>query len=802
MGQICSRRKRKLSDHVGTEMTEQSTIGSSDLPFPQSSGSITSSSTPLDQFKNFLKQEGLDNLRDDVSADLETVFSSSDCATDRVNLYLNDVITFSDRIKELSPSVELKDLRFPVCGFNYVDNCAYIPSSLSNSLFKPGSRLQLIAWYICQSTMVFEKREFLSVVIRMLLGKRPKAVLGDLEDVENLSESVTVLLLVYYMLDLMAPIDESTDADPLASLLAVSGEQFIGLILTNNTELLWSIRKISNNCSEIFLKDVQAAIPETPIKVLQDLARNPSLDDLILAHVVRSVRSPMLHSKRDKARQLHAFTEAARIARESALSLPVSERIVSDSEKLTRFVLDIIYSSNIEIDCEILETVEALYQLLPSHLEGDSGLMDEADGLERHIETARMICITFSYEKRVSFADLRAMSANCEYILIACIRSGLRQWTNRENIFTHKAAENWWNGLVGNIEVLAGSLHIHPLGWSFELLLRELVRFWSANHEELLVEPELVLSVIREVCLLVDKQRLRFIAREILFCSDLKNPEVFIKSVFPQVVVRHELFLVSVREAVNALLWSTATGPESSKSLMGMIQSTMGDKDVRRRKADLVARSALSGDFKRLQNLVIIDRIIATDKCDIFQAIFFFNPNAFLETTKVKNLCRILDIPEANNREYCRVLHLACISYLLVREKEGALSLMTRLAEEYKYSEAWRLTRVFTEVFGSCPSNALVAAMKVCPADELVLFAQRDSPKGIDSHTSEKIHFLERFPNLSDSKAVSDFIHSIGEDTSGMSFEHAELLANMHPADPEFKEFIDSLAMMTTIGCF
>jgi hypothetical protein len=354
---------------------------------------------------------------------------------------------------------------------------------------------------------------------------------------------------------------------------------------------------------------------------------------------------------------------------------------------------------------------------------------------------------------------------------------------------------------VGNIEILAASLHINPLGWCYEVLLRELVRFWSSNYDHLLVEDELVLSVIRDVCLLVDKQRLHLIAREVLFCSDLKNPEVFLKSVFPNVVIKHELYLVNVRETVNALLWSTGTGPESSKSLMGIIQSTMGDKDVRRRKADLVARSAQSGDFKKLQNLVLLDRMIANDKSDIFKAVFFFNPNAFLETRKVKNLCKVLEIDEGNNEEYCRILHLTCVSYLLVKEKDGALSIMTRLAEEYKYSESWRLTRVFSEVFGSCPSNILVAAMKLCPPDQLAAFVEREAMTFTKSEIS-KSDYLQRFPNLSDNKAVTDFIHFVGEDTCGLSFEQAELIANVKPSDPDFKEFIDSLGIMSTIGCF
>jgi hypothetical protein len=787
MGQVCSRRqKRKLSENiqvVSTTSTEVQSVSEVDV---------------------FIKDVGLDRLKPDVVGTLQDVLTDANLAHHRLNVYLVEVGRFGERIRQLlsESAVDLRKVRFPAVGFDFVQHAALLPSTLSTCLFKPGSRPELVGWYIQQATCTLEKEVFLAVVIRMMLGKRPKADLPPTET-DNLSESLAILLVVHHLCSFMEGIGEGCVSDPLEAILSLSGDQFIGSLL-NKPEHLHAVRKIltSTPSLEIFLRDVQTIYPQIPLRLLIDLSKDPSLDELIVSHTIKEVSVPV-SPRRDCERLLVRFREAQTLAQRSAVSL--EDRVIQDPDILTRFVLDLVYVSDVAINAKIVEEVEKLYQLLPSHLEGDSGLMDEADMLERHIELARILTEVFRFTNKISFETLRERSKEespkhrGEILLIGVVRSGLRQWTDTSSIFTHKTAESWWNNFVGNVELIAHSFRVSNI--VHVTLFRELLKF--LHEEVILVEREKIFSILRELCENIDNSTLKSLARELLFNSDLKETFSIVKHIFPSLVISEELRLIDVSNAVKDLLLSAAMSPEGAKGVLGLIHSTVGDKQSRNRLRYLVAHSVESQEYRKFKNLLTLESMMLHNKQSLFTSLFLFNPNAFFETSKIKSLCRIVDVVEGSNRDHCWVLHLACVAYILVKETEGSLSIIKRLTHEYAYPDAWRLVRVYEENCGVVSKDIKLATMKLCPSSELPTFVeQKHQSQRPNPVKRADIDLIKRFPNLGDAKEVESYIDALGEENGSLTFEHAKILVSADLAWGDNQQLIESLTRIASIDCF
>ena len=772
MGQICSRRKVYHSKKTDEAVSDAVDNQPPSEPISES-----------EQFVMFLKKSGI-QIAPSEKLVLDQIFLR-ESVEEKINIYLSNIESFGDMIKTLiSPSCEIQKVRLPIAGFDFVNDAPFIPSPLSSSVFKPivHSRTELVHWYLHQTLRITEKKTFLAVVVRLMLGKRPKADLDDLET-DGLSDPVALLFLLYNLLEFS---DESTSEDPMRMLLTTSGSDF----LDQNMSSLPKLRSILG--SEI--TSVLSLLPgeqEFPQRLLRDLLADPTLNDLLSSNTMRTLRVPA-NSRRDKHRAKSVFLTACKM---------VTDSVISDRKKLASFALALVYESSVIIAPEILAAAESVYAKLPTELEGDSGLMDESDLLERHIEIGKLLVTEFKFYDRISFSDMKTVTEwnteRRELTLLAIIRQGLKQWTDVKSVFTHKAAEDWWVTLTGNVEILGSFLSIEiPI--VHRTLVQELI---LVTQRDLMIDRALVFRSIKESIGFIDKDYSTSVVRNIVFCSDIEDPIAFVQSLFPQSLTEQVHKLSQIRALVSAPLLSTATGAETNRGLVGMIQQSLNDSQKKKR-ADLVARMLFCD--QRILNLLNIESLITSNRVTvIFETIFAFNPNAFLETTKIKELCKLLSV---SGKENAFVLHLACAAYTMVREREGAMSLVERLLSQYQHEETWRLAAFFKEWFGECPPHVIAESMKICPADKLDEFARLLAGPmdivGKGNGVAEAMDYLTKFPDLGKQAQVDEYLRLIGDDNGMISFEDAEALAAMDSLVRGPQGRFSSLATLASIGCF
>ena len=745
--------------------------------------------TAGERFLQFLNESGLSVSSLDREK-LQQIFSDEK-KSEKINLWLTNIDLFGhDICMALNERVggdmnerrvRLCEIRLPAAGYDFVENSSYIPSSLSTSVFKSivGSRSELVEWYIQQAIRLVDAKSFLAVVIRLMLGKRPKSELPDDLDFDNLSDTVSLLLLVHAL----ASFGELS----LSETLTLSGEDFIGSCLNEDAKFFLAFRTLLTNIREI--------PPPTSLgRLLTDLVRNPTLDGLIGKYFSNSF-SVLSVSRRDKDRRRKLFIQGSQLAKRT-------DAVIQSHQQLCEFVLALVYASNVEIDSETLSITESLFQVVPSGLEGnDSGLMDDIESLERHIETAKLLLGTFKYIRRgLTFTEIKSWQSGISQerhknLVSSVLKIGLTQWTNSANIFTRKYVEDWWSNLIGNLELVGQAVGISDEKEVYQILLRDLL--WFVNRadgdSQLFVEPHVVHRAIQEVCGLLDVEFVRsFIRESLLLCSSLVN-------VFPIQYTTEVLRLIQIRSLIKQLQVSTASTAGDPKGLVEIIQASMSDKE-RRRRSELQARMFTCD--QRILNLVILDILVRTNKATtILDTIFAFNPNALLETMKIKDLCRLIHIPDT----HVHVLHLACAAYILVREREGALSIIERLVSQYRYPESWRLVLMFRQCFGEVPSHLIVPALSVCPPQHIDSLLSVASNFSIAEGNPEinSIPYLTQFPDLGNQADVDAYLDKLGENNGALAFEHAEILAGLSTLDEKSSaSVLSSLGKLSYIGCF
>ena len=766
-------------------------------------------------------------------SNLKSLFDPSTTSTEElINMYLMDTATFGQRIRSLSTSpVDIRRIKFPIY-FDFLENIELIPQ-FSKSHFRSTSRPQLIGWYLSQAvwfagqvTCVSSGRDqaatLLSIAIRLLMGKKPKAgIPSDLLAGGALSEAVIVLVLMHRLLHLPPHLGRSAT---VAELMDMSGEDVVGQLVNgskNTGELKQILTELSStgtheSVSE-FLAAVSAEFPLLKLTLLADLALW-SADDLLVRWFTKALSAPAL-TKRAKSYQRTLFGKAVEVAHPG---------VITRVDALTRLVLALVYSSpDIGLDKHTMSVYEGLYQLLPA-ADGVSGsspewtsLMSRSDEFESHLSIADSI-LTFFQFQRISFNWLASAPTWSEerklLVLSSIVKAGFQQWLLPgpigEYVLTGKGTEFWWTHLVDRIHQL--NSHLFRIPNVDDLVFEQVFHFAVVNefgsNPFQHVENEVVFGILKRISSQADSAAVVRIVREFLFCSDwvsINNIDEVRKFLLASVqpdLIRGQIHTIDCYEAVYGLLFSTATSAEMSskgKNLINIIQSAIDDKD-RRRRAELVALSMHSQEFSLLTNLTVLEEMVRSDKVGLFERMFVFNMYAFLQTSKIQQLCRLMGVREGPNPEWIQVLHFAAIAYLETEEVEGATSIINRLVNELKDPDVWRLVIHLRRTSSDVASSLVNSAITLCPDSQLdSLLRELNTRKPTDVAKIKEANYLHQFPNLSDPADVDAYLTSLGGAASEVSMEMAEMVAGMPSLiqGEGVYPLIDSVRKASAVGC-
>jgi hypothetical protein len=767
MGQLCSKRKRKLSDHAAATF---------DLPAME----ILEAPDYAGKYLQILSSHKLDFPRERVFEFLKTAAKE-----EIVNLFLCHVDVFESELKELLLESDLKKIHFPIF-FDYFSEIQLFPHFLFRQSL---SRPQLLGWYLQQTCFVSEgmtavglanARGLLAIAARLLLGKKPKLPAELSTDLylphllSSYSESVTLLLF----LNICMCVAKDT-GNEFSRVLDSSGDNFVSLALECGVHYISDFglmrMKFDDNMSHL-IESIALEYPLLPLSLLREVSQQ-SIPDLVYLHFSSRLKVPAL-KRCDVQRREQVWLQALKLSE----LFPVRE-------EREEFVLMVCEECDLSGD-NVLNELKKHEILLGDKIQ------------------ALYTIYTFFNFKCVSLRLLTSCAASPdrrESVFRLILVSGLKR----------SKPDTWWAELEQNIHAVASHLSV-PFLSACTTVLAELLRIVVASTS---VDPSMgavllkFLNKVQES----DESLAKSIVRNTLFCSDCFSTDVgplvklLLEIGIPEKLLSQERRILDISQQVFSLLTSVSLSPQSkgsSKNLISIIQASLSDKD-RRRRAELLAASLHSADFVALSNFLYIEELAMKNKGQIFTHIFNFNLFAYLETEKVHRLCQLLGIPQSANPLWTRILHFACVAYISVKEQDASVSILHRLCLEYKYTESWRLVLAHKNQFGMCAPEVMTAAFALCPDEQLrtMLAVVQGPPPPPATRTAVKPQWnvLREFPNLSDSEAVEMFVSCLGENGEpSLSFECSEILANMTHIRGEDTslDFAVHLHKLSSIGCF
>jgi hypothetical protein len=246
-----------------------------------------------------------------------------------------------------------------------------------------------------------------------------------------------------------------------------------------------------------------------------------------------------------------------------------------------------------------------------------------------------------------------------------------------------------------------------------------------------------------------------------------------------------------LRRELESVLLSARTTVSTSSLRMGGLFDVISSKISqqfgtggwsKKRHYELVAMSRDSEEFVQLTSVLQLRSLVEVPT-EIFRKIFFFNQLAFLDTDRIQKLCRMLHVSEGSY-EYAVILHYAAMSYLIIGEVDGAISITERLVRDYQYPEVWRIVGQFAAAGVVLSHELLASAIKSCPVEELdnMMNAIKSNrgPRVVERKaTPPKFNYIKAFPNLADDENVDEYVAQVGGDPVGVSYNNAKLLAKM-----------------------
>lgn len=795
MGQLCSKRKRKLSDQVSFPPPSLS------LDFAQDEEGEEPDSVVSQKYMKILKDNGIEINRDIVI----DFFSNSD-REDILNLLFHHAEVFSEDIESIFAScngeIDLKRIQFPIF-FDFLEmggGIKFFPQPASGvfSSFKI-PRPRLIGWYINQALVstdphahkgklgIAHARGVVAIATRLLLGQKPK---GDLNseffrsDVFSAySESVTLLVFVYALLNVATETSRS-----LRDLLSCTGDGFIHVILFSCSKCLsdYSMMHFATKSAGFsdLIEQIAFEFPNMPATLFREVSQQ-SLPDLVYLYFSSRLKPP---------REQLWF----QALREVADLFPVQE----DREEFVLMVCEQCHYGGAAVLKELHRVRE----------------FTREEKLSKKIQFLEVFCDFFKLYR----FTLNEFSKQCtferkECLFTSLVVSGIKQW--KLPGVPLKAAEDWWAKFEVTVKEVSAWLDL-PLVFAASKVCSQLLYLVvqaKLGTLRLHVPLEYILPSLRSFLHLLKEEDhlVHGIIRSLLLCSDVTKSDnqkllpvikVFSDIGIPERYYSHEKHILEIYSSVLSLLMSVVSSKSGASSqLINMIQSSLSDKDKKKRR-ELMAASVTCSDFILLSNFVYFESLVMHDTKKLFQHIFNFNLFAFLEFDKVYRLCHLMGVPQSQNPTWTLILHFACIAYLFVKDKDSSVSIIHKLAFEYKYPDTWRLVLAHQAQFGSSLHDIINAALALCPEEQLnnMLTLACPEPKQ-SSRRNPDLDFLKEFPNLSDSVAVEHFITKLGNDDLSLSFEYADLMANLNFENRSASGTDETAAILhniASIGCF
>ena len=807
MGQVCSRRKRKVSDDVRPTDVISATPTTDTAPVDDSSKKdILKEKLGMERFEmlaeywSYLKKNRVTVKEED----LEELFDPSKRNDfDLFNVYLMDVSRFSERLKMMAPGIQLAHVVFPVY-FDFLMHIEFFPS-MSGSVFHASNRPLLLGWYLNQclealsltspSTQLAHDHALLviALAVRSLLGKSPKSTLpADLG--ATVSESVALLLSFHRLVVISRHVGMG-----LKEILKMSASDLGDIIMKKfeNTKVLRDFLDEMGTIHHSYngiVQDVQSHFPDLPLGLVSELG-SLSIEQVVCKWFVSLLEKPAV-SHRARKQLVHVWKRAFEL---------LEQNVVAGVAERESLIIASIFSE-IPAGKDELKIFQRLSLFLPAN-------SSEKAHIDTLISNSEKLIDFFGISKRYSLNQLQklreASPEKRELFLESTIKAGLKQWliSAAENpsqfVMTMKGTEFWWTHFVSHTEEINALVCSDSL---YELLGREIFQFAVANefrlNREMHVGNDRVASTFRTVIRHLPSERVRSIARTFLVSSDItadiKDVEVFLKLMIPGHHIDRELKLISLLHAVRDLAFSASkTAPHKGRNFINIIQSAISDKE-RSRRSELIAQSVHSAEYLRLNNLVSLEESARTDPKRIFDNLFVFNPLSFFQTEKVQNLCRLLHVEQTNNPVWVQVLHYAAAAYIETGEAEGAISLVTRLVNDFRYKDSWRLVINLKHRIGHVSGDLINAALSLCPESELEALISSIVPDSGPPRNIGQVDYVREFPDLNDGVAVDAFIERVG--SGFVSYETAELLGSM-PSMIEFTPMVASVRKSALLGC-
>lgn len=536
MGQVCSRRKRKVSDDLTPTDVIRATLTTDSAPIDDSTNNdILKEKLGIERFEmlaeysSYLKENHITVKEED----LEELFDPSKCTdSDLFNMYLMDVSRFSGRLKTMAQVIQLAHVVFPVY-FDFLKHIEFFPS-MSGSYFHASSRPLLIGWYLNQclealsltspSTQLAYDHALsvIALAVRLLLGKPPKSTLpSDLG--ATVSESVALLLNSHRLI----VISRHVELD-LKEILKMSASD-LGDIILKKFENTKELRDFLDEMGTIhhsyngIVQDVQSHYPDIPLGLVSELG-SLSIEQVVCKWFVSALEKPAV-SHRARKQLVHVWKRAIEV---------VEQKVVAGVAERELLIIVSIFSE-IPAGKDELKIFKRLTSFLPAS-------SSEKAQIDTIIATCETLISFFGISKKYSFNQLRklpeASPEKRELFLGSTIKAGLKQWLKNaaENtsqfVMTMKGTEFWWAHLVEHTEEVNALVSSNSV---YELLGREIFQFATANefspNREMHVGNDRVASTFRSVISHLPSELVRSIARTFLVSSDItadiKDVEVF-----------------------------------------------------------------------------------------------------------------------------------------------------------------------------------------------------------------------------------------------------------------------------------